>query len=67
MSVLGDVKLNWDASHREAELLRWKKNAHRNFKANKNLWDWSEVDKENSDTIFDKLELYNTKNHFFHD
>ena len=49
MSVIGNVKFNWDASCREAEFLRWKKNACKNFKTNKKtekesqgafLWNW---------------------------
>ena len=35
MQLLGDVDINWDAPCREAEFIRWEKNTHRNFKANK--------------------------------
>ena len=36
MPVLGDVNFNWQAQCRKVEFIRWKKNAHRNFTANKN-------------------------------
>ena len=39
MPVLGDLKFNWDKSCREAEFIRWKKNAHRNLKINKKKTD----------------------------
>ena len=46
MVVLGDVRFTWDASHREVNFIRWKKNAYRNFKGNKNS------DKENQSDFF---------------
>ena len=45
MPALGVVKLNWVVSCKEAEFIRWKKHAHRNFKAKKNN------DKENQEAF----------------
>ena len=43
MPVLGDVKFNQDASCREAELIRWKKNVQGNINANRNTGKESQV------------------------